>query len=86
MCKIFFKKTPAIELGAERMLVVENDKIALNEPTVIAVDNSQKRTRYAVGNAALELEGQRILRTEFSAVLGANITLKKPAYCDYLIR
>ncbi|MDR1543853.1 MAG: rod shape-determining protein [Prevotellaceae bacterium] len=59
MGKIFFKKSLAIELGAERMLVVENDKIVLNEPTVIAVDKSQKRTRYAVGNAALKLEGQR---------------------------
>ncbi|MDR1554164.1 MAG: rod shape-determining protein [Prevotellaceae bacterium] len=58
MGKIFFKKTLAIEWRAERMLIVENDKIVLNEPTVIAVDKSQKCTRYAIGNAALELAGQ----------------------------
>jgi hypothetical protein len=58
MGKIFFKKTLAIEWRAERMLIVENDKIVLDEPTVIAVDKSQKRTRYAVGNAALKLAGQ----------------------------
>ena len=53
----FFTKEIAVDLGTANTLIVYNDEIVVDEPSIIAIDRDTHRLQ-AVGEEALRMEGR----------------------------
>lgn len=53
----FFTKEIAVDLGTANTLIVYNDEIVVDEPSIIAIDRDTNRL-HAVGDEALRMEGR----------------------------
>ena len=53
----FFTKEIAVDLGTANTLIVHNDEIVVDEPSIIAIDRDTNRL-HAVGDEALRMEGR----------------------------
>jgi len=53
----FFTSDLAIDLGTANTLIIHNDKITVDEPSIIALDKSTGRV-LAVGKKAMQMTGQ----------------------------
>ena len=53
----FFTQEIAIDLGTANTLIIHNDKVVVDEPSIVAVDRSSGRT-IAIGRAAQQMHGK----------------------------
>ena len=53
----FLKQEIAIDLGTANTLIIHNDKVVVDEPSIIAQDRTDKKTK-AVGKRAMQMHGK----------------------------
>jgi len=53
----FLTQEIAIDLGTANTIIIHNDKIVVDEPSIVAIDNSNKKL-VAIGNAARQMHGK----------------------------
>src|SRR5438132_13139260 len=49
----FFTQEIAIDLGTANTLIIHNDEVVVNEPSIVALDRNNPKTVLAVGKRAL---------------------------------
>jgi rod shape-determining protein MreB len=52
----FFKQEIAIDLGTANTLIIHNDKVVVDEPSIVAVDRRTGKLM-AVGKKAMQMHG-----------------------------
>ncbi len=53
----FFKQEIAIDLGTANTLIIHNDKVVVDEPSIVAVDRRTGKLM-AVGKKAMQMHGK----------------------------
>ncbi|MFT5279944.1 MAG: rod shape-determining protein MreB, partial [Bacteroidia bacterium] len=53
----FFKQEIAIDLGTANTLIIHNDKVVVDEPSIVAVDRRTDKL-IAVGKKAMQMHGK----------------------------
>ena len=54
----FFTQEIAIDLGTANTLIIHNDEVVVNEPSIVALDRNNPKTVLAVGKRALMMHEQ----------------------------
>ena len=53
----FLTQEIAIDLGTANTIIIHNEKIVVDEPSIVAIDNGTKKL-VAIGNAARQMHGK----------------------------
>src|SRR4030043_1028825 len=53
----FLTRELAIDLGTANTIIIENDKIVVDEPSIVAIDQTTKKL-VAIGNEARQMHGK----------------------------
>ena len=53
----FFTQEIAIDLGTANTIIIHNDKIVVDEPSIVAIDRSSKKL-IAIGEKARQMHGK----------------------------
>ena len=61
----FFTQEIAIDLGTANTLVIHNDKVVVDEPSIVAVDRSSGKV-IAVGKKAMQMHGKTHEQHQFA--------------------
>ncbi len=53
----FFTQEIAIDLGTANTLIIHNDKVVVDEPSIVALDRQTNKV-IAIGHQAMQMEGK----------------------------